>query len=183
MSLPNNIILIGFMGSGKTSTGKELSKLLGYNFWDMDQWIEGKIGKKVSKIFEENGEEYFRTQEAEAVNWLKNKKFLVISTGGGCWINQVNREKLKKIGWCVWLKISPEKALERIGTHLSQRPLLARSKKPLMEIKKIFSMRNPFYSLADVSFVTDDKRPKEIALEIIKALQEDHPIDLPPMQK
>jgi shikimate kinase len=179
MGLPNNIILIGFMGSGKTSTGKELGKLLEYNFWDMDQWIEEKNKKNISNIFTEKGEEYFRSQESEAVDWLKGKQRIIASTGGGSWVNQANREKLLKLGWCVWLKVSAEKALERIGMNLSQRPVLAQSKKPLIEINNILSFRNQFYSLAHTSVATDKKKPKEVALEILKILKEDQPFDLP----
>ncbi len=167
------------MGSGKTSTGKELAKLLKYNFLDMDQWIEEKNKKSVSKIFSDNGEEFFRSQEKEAVDWLKNKEKTIVSTGGGSWLDQANREILLKLGWCIWLKVSAEKALERIGLNLSQRPVLVQSKNSLMEIKNILLIRTPLYSLAHASVPTDDKKPKEIALEIIKVLQEDHSFDLP----
>ena len=166
------------MGSGKTSTGKELAKLLKLNFWDMDQWIEEKNKKSISNIFTEKGEEFFRLEETEAIDWLKNKESLIISTGGGVWVNQENRKKLLKLGWCLWLKVSPEKVLERIGLNLSQRPVLAQSKNPLIEIKNILSIRNPIYSLAHASIATDGKMPKDIALEIINSLQKDHPFDL-----
>ncbi len=183
MGFSNNIILIGFMGSGKTSTGKELAKLLKYNFWDMDQWIEEKNNKKVSEIFRERGEEYFRSQEREAVGWLKNKDHYIVSVGGGTWIDQENREKLLRLGRCIWLMVSPEKVLERIGSHLSQRPILAQAENPLREINNILSARIPFYSLAHLSFTTDEKKPKEIALEIVEALKEDNFFDLPTVQK
>jgi shikimate kinase len=183
MSLPNNIILTGFMGAGKTSTGKELARILNYHFWDMDQWIEEKNGKNVSEIFSKNGEKYFRSQEMESINWLKEKVSYVVSTGGGSWINQENRDKLLKMGWCVWLKVSPEKVLERIGAHLSQRPILAKSKNPLNEINEILSTRNPIYALAHTSFNTNEKKPREIALEIFKAFKEDRPFDLRSLQK
>jgi shikimate kinase len=179
MDFSNNIILIGFMGSGKTSTGKELAKLLKYNFWDMDQWIEGKNNKKVSEIFGEKGEGYFRSQEREAVDWLKNKDHYIVSVGGGTWIDQENREKLLRLGRCIWLIVSPEKVLERIGSHLSQRPILAQAKNPLREVNKILSTRTSFYSLAHLSFTTDEKKPKEIALEIVEVLKEDNFFDLP----
>jgi shikimate kinase len=183
MNLPNNVILIGFMGAGKTSTGKELARLLGYNFWDMDEWIEEKNGKKVAKIFEEKGEEYFRSQEKNAVAWLKSKKQYIVSTGGGTWVSEENRNRLLKMGWCIWLKVSAENVLRRVGTQSSQRPVLAKSNNLLRKINEILSERNPLYSQAHASFDTNQKKPKEMALEIIKVLKEDNPFDLRPMQK
>src|ERR1019366_1329407 len=108
-----------------------------------------------------NGEQFFRSQESEAVDWLANKDRIIASTGGGAWLDPLNREKLLKLGWCVWLKVSAENSLERIGMNLPQRPVLAQSKNPLIEINNILLIRNPSYSLAHACITTDRKKPKE----------------------
>jgi shikimate kinase len=178
MKLPPNIILVGFMGSGKTSTGKEIANLLNFSFLDTDNIIEEKNKKKVSDIFTEKGENYFRFQEKEVIDFLKNKKHSVISTGGGIWISEENRKILLKMGWCVWLKISAEKAFERIKSNLLQRPLISHTLNPMKKIEEMLSERIPLYSLAHISFETDKKSPREVALEIVKVLKEDKPFDL-----
>lgn len=179
MTLPTNIILIGFMGSGKTVTGKELSKMLRFRFWDMDQWIEEKTGEKIHVLFEKKGEKFFREQENEAVEWLAGQKDYVASTGGGAWLSQANRERLLTLGWCVWLKVTPEEAWKRVGPNLRQRPLLSRSVDPLEEIRSLLSRREPSYALAQAHFDTTGKSPAEVALEIFESLKKSRPFDLP----
>ena len=169
--------------SGKTSTGKELARLVSFDFLDTDHWIEEKNNGKISKIFQDNGEAFFREQEKEAVKWLKTRDHCVISIGGGAWVEEENRNALLGMGWCVWLKVSAEKAWQRIEGHLSQRPLLSKVGNPLETMKSMLTDRAPFYSMAHVSFNTADKNPKEVALEIFRTLKEEHPFDLPPVQK
>lgn len=183
MGLPPNIILVGFMGSGKTSTGKELANILGFQFLDMDQLIEEKTDKKIKTIFEEKGEPFFRNQEKEVIDQIRSKKHCIISTGGGAWINQENRELLLTLGWCVWLKVSAEKAWKRVSPHLLQRPLLTGHNASLKRLSDMLNTRDPLYSLAHHSFDTDEKNPKEAALEIFRVLKEEQPFDLPPVQK
>lgn len=166
-----NVILIGFMGSGKTSTGKELAQLLRFGFWDIDQWIEERMSKKIHELFRDEGELYFREKEKEAIQWFKGKKRFVVSTGGGIWINENNRKLLLERGLCVWLKVSPRQALDRIAHNLSQRPLLASEIDPLKTINKLMEERKDFYSQAHTSINTDGKQPKEVALEIVKKLK------------
>ncbi len=183
MKLPSNVFLVGFMGSGKTTTGKELAKMLGFRFLDTDQLIEQTSGKEIKAVFEEKGENYFRSEESRIIKSLNTKKNYVISTGGGAWLFEENRVELLKSGWCVWLKVSPEKALKRLGAHIHLRPLLASSADPLKTIKALLSERDKIYSIAHTSIDTNDKNPKEVAFEIIKKLKEEKPIDLPPMQE
>lgn len=179
MALPPNIILVGFMGSGKTVTGKELSKMLRFRFWDMDQWIEEKTGEKISTLFEKKGENFFREQENEAVQWLSHQSNHVASTGGGAWLSPTNRGKLLTTGWCVCLKVSAEEAWKRVGANLRQRPLLAHSVDPLQEIKSLLSQRENSYALAHAHFDTNGRTPQEVALEIFESLKTSSPFDLP----
>lgn len=178
MKIPPNVILVGAMGAGKTFTGKELSHLLGFQFWDMDQWIEQQCKRKIKEIFQDEGELYFRKKETEVVELLKDKKHYVISTGGGVWVEERNRAKLLNAGWCVWLKVSAKEVLRRVGPNLESRPLLASSPNPLITIEEILARREPLYSLAHARVETDGRDPKDIALEIHRLLLEAKPFDL-----
>jgi shikimate kinase len=172
-----NIILVGFMGSGKTSTGKEISKILGLRFWDMDKWIEKKNKEKIIKIFQKKGESFFRQQERKAVLWLSRQKNYVVSTGGGTWLQKKNREKLLESGWCVWLKVSAGDVWKRVGAHLEKRPLLSRSKDPKQKIRSLLSERNPHYALAHASVDTTEKNPRQVAVEVVKVFKKMKPFD------
>lgn len=183
MGLPSNVILVGFMGAGKTTTGKELARLMKVGFLDTDNWIEEKNGSKVSDIFNDRGEAFFRSQEKEAIEWLKTQDGRVVSMGGGAWMNAENRSALLGIGWCAWLKVSVEVAWKRVATHLSQRPILSKTANSFETLKSLWIERVPIYSLAPVSFDTDGKTSKEVALEIFERLKEEHPFDLPSLQK
>jgi shikimate kinase len=178
MNFPPNIVLIGFMGAGKSSTGKELAEILKFEFLDIDQWIEEKNKKRIPDIFEENGEAFFRDQEREAVKCVMSKKRAVISAGGGLWLDEKNRSLLKKMGWCVWLKVSPEVAWQRVGAFLDHRPLLSQSKDPLSAIKKILIERDSVYALAHANFDSDGKSPKEVSREILSFLKEKNILNL-----
>jgi shikimate kinase len=183
MKIPANVILVGFMGAGKTSTGKELARILKFDFWDMDQWIEDKNGKKVSEIFKEKGEIFFRAEEKAALLQVGGKERRVLSTGGGVWLDEENRARLLASGWCVWLKVSAEKAWQRIGPNVSQRPLLAQSTQPLKTLEDMLAARSPYYSMAHACFNTDGKSPREVANEIFEVLKKELPFDLPELQK
>lgn len=165
MPIPPNVILIGFMGSGKTTTGKQLSKIMRFRFLDMDRWIERKNKKTVRNIFKEKGEGYFRKEEKRAIRWLNSRNHYVISTGGGVWLDRENREKLLKMGMCVWLKVSAEEAFKRINPRLTKRPLLAGAKNPILKIKSLLRKRDPYYSLAHQRIDTKGKSPRVVALE------------------
>lgn len=178
MSLAPNIILVGFMGSGKTATAKEISKILGFRFWDMDQWIENETNENIQDIFKKKGEAFFRQLETKAVLWLKGKKNYVISTGGGAWLQEENRKNLLKSGWCIWLKVSAEGVWKRIGKHLEQRPLLTGTPNPQATIESLLNERNPYYSLAHISFDTSGKSPEQVAFEILETFKKTRPFNL-----
>lgn len=178
MKFPPVIILIGFMGAGKTSTGKDLAKLLLFDFLDTDHWIEEKNKKNIAQIFKENGENFFRSEEKKVIGWIRNHSKSVISIGGGLWMDEENRNQLLSLGWCVWLKVSPETAWKRVKMHLEQRPLLAQVKDPLAEIKSMMEKRDPIYQSAHSCFLTDDKDSKQVANEILKLLKRNSIIDL-----
>jgi shikimate kinase len=179
MECTPNIILLGFMGSGKTTTGKELAQLLNFRHWDMDLWIEEKNNMPISQIFESMGESYFRGEEIKALEWIRPQKRFVISLGGGAWLNQALRDSFLKIGWCVWLEVSSAQSFKRVESHISKRPLLAKKENLMEIIEQLLIQRTHLYSLAHATINTDQKTPKEVAQEIMGMLLKLKPFDLP----
>ncbi len=123
--LANNIILIGFMGSGKSSIGKQLATRLQYDYLDTDALVISKTGKSIAALFETEGEARFRACETETLEELSSssKKSFVLSTGGGIILSEQNRTILKSLGTVIWLNASPDVLFER-ATRKSHRPLL-----------------------------------------------------------
>ncbi len=165
----NNIILTGYMGSGKTTVGKALAKEYGMTFIDTDQLIEEKAGKSVSKIFEEFGEETFRDMETALLKELRMKSISnsVISTGGGIVQRKENCELLKEIGEVIYLEADSLTLYERVKND-DTRPLLKDAGDELKDrIDTMLSKREGFYKLsADHIIDTKGKTLKEIAEEV-----------------
>jgi len=161
-----NIILIGFMGSGKTVVGQLLAKELGLDFLDTDELIEKSEGRKISEIFRVEGEEHFRDLETEVLKTLQDYDNFVLSTGGGMVLRQANVDIFKTIGPVILLWAAPETIFARVQKE-THRPLLQVAD-PLAEIKKRLELRLPFYNAAaDWQVDTGQKDPGTIAKEII----------------
>jgi shikimate kinase len=145
---PKNIVLIGFMGSGKSTVGRELHNRLGYPLVDMDQTIEQRAGKPITAIFAEDGEEAFRNAETELLEELAkmDAPSHIISTGGGLVGRTRNRELLKKLGYVVWLHAPTDVIFERTSKN-SDRPLL-HGDDPRQRIQALLELRNPWYEAA-----------------------------------
>lgn len=167
----NNIVFIGFMASGKTTIGKSLAEKKGYSFIDTDEWISNKMNTPISEIFDKRGEEYFRQLETNTIKKLsKNFDNTIISTGGGLAIRKENARYLKDMGTVVFLKVSKEIVISRIGKN-EERPLLA-GEDPEKKIEALLKERNPIYEqLADVIIDTNNKSIKEIVDEVIETLR------------
>ena len=163
------IVLTGFMGTGKTSVGRELSRKLGYKFIDTDVLIEEREGMRISLIFKKKGEDYFREVERAMVEEVSQIKNAVIATGGGVIKNKQNVEDLGNRGIIVWLKADPEIILKRVMTEGGKRPLLD-VEEPLNEIKNLLEERLPLYEQADLCIDTNYITAEETALEIIERL-------------
>ena len=156
-----NIILCGFMGSGKSTIGNLLSKKMGMSFVDMDKYIEKQENKTVTQIFEENGEEYFREKEREASRLLGSKRGLIIAAGGGTLTFPENVEAFRENGRIVLLNVSPETVAERLKSD-NTRPLLEKPDK-LLAIKELFEARMPLYkSAADIVVDADQSYPSDL---------------------
>lgn len=164
----NSIILTGFMGSGKSTVGIRLSYRLKCVVEDTDKRIEREQGRTVNEIFATEGEAYFRNLETECLKkMLSEPGNRIISVGGGLPVREENRKLLKELGTVVYLRISPEKAYERLKEDDS-RPLL-KGEDPLGKIRKLMQEREPVYAeAADITVDVDDKDMEEI-LEWITA--------------
>lgn len=143
--LPKNIVLIGFMGSGKSTVGRELQQRLGYPLVDMDQVIEERAGKPITAIFADDGEAAFRAMETSLLRELADPSAprRIISTGGGVVGNAENRVLLRRMGYVVWLDASIEAILERTSKN-RQRPLL-HTDDPAAKIRELMAVREPLY--------------------------------------
>ena len=124
MSGNHILYIIGFMGSGKTTTGKRVASLLGWSFVDLDKKIEEHTGLKIPEIFSLHGEEHFRIVEAEALRSLDTETNTVISTGGGTPCYGSNMEYMLQTGLTIYLKLTPRQLMSRLSNSAEDRPLI-----------------------------------------------------------
>ncbi|MFA5352863.1 MAG: shikimate kinase [Thermodesulfovibrionales bacterium] len=160
-----NIVLTGFMGTGKTEVGKILAVRLGYSLIDADSEIEREQGVTITEIFQRSGEAGFRDIEADVIRRLSERERTVISTGGGAVLRQENMDNLRKKGVIVCLTASAEAIYNRICTDTG-RPLL-QVEDPKAKISELLAFRKPFYEKADIMIDTEGKTPGEVAEEIM----------------
>ena len=165
-----NVILIGFMGCGKSSVAVKLSYRLKQSMTDTDRWIEKKQGKRITEIFEQDGEEAFREMETQALQYLKeNAKNQVISVGGGMPVKEENRALMKEIGKVIYLRATAETLYERVKED-GARPLL-QCENPFERIQKLLEDRKAAYEeAADIIIDVDEKSFSQILFEIDRAL-------------
>jgi shikimate kinase len=165
------VALVGFMGTGKSRIGWELSRALALHFVDTDKVIERITGLTIPQIFELYGEPTFRAYETEIVDRCIALDEAVVSCGGGTFMNEENRHKLLERGPIVALRASPETIFER--TKRSTRPLL-QVPDPLGRINELLEMRKPFFDAAPIQVSTDGRYRKEVVAEIIARLEAWH---------
>jgi len=163
-----NLILIGFMGTGKTSVGMRVAKSLGWRFVDTDKLIVKQAGKAIPQIFADSGETRFRELETEVLEKCASASGQVISTGGGIVTVERNREILKEAGYVIWLKASPETIYERVRRNRN-RPLL-RTDNPLATIREMLSVRNELYEATrDLVISTDNLTMEETCFGVTES--------------
>lgn len=164
--LKHNVILIGFMGSGKTSVGKILAKRLSYRFYDTDSMLEHKSGDTISHIFSVHGEEYFRNMETDLLrDMLTGSDRMVISTGGGLPLREQNSKLLKEIGYVVLLKASKKTTVNRLMNDTT-RPLLAGGELE-EKVERLLNIRTPIYEKAAHKIITTDDRTIDDIVNLI----------------
>lgn len=167
-----HVILIGFMGCGKSTVGIRLSYRLRRVVEDMDKLIEKQAGKSISAIFKEDGEAAFREMETNCLKELVTlKEDRIISTGGGLPMKVENHELLKRLGCVVYLRITPQGVYKRLKDDTT-RPLL-QCEDPMAKIEELLSKRAPVYEqAADVIVDVDDKTMDEVLAELEEKLLE-----------
>ncbi len=165
-----NIVLVGFMGAGKTTVGRALARLTGRRFLDLDAWIVRQAGRSIETIFASEGEDFFRRLETEALASLASEKGMVLATGGGIVVRKENWPLLRSLGKVIYLKTRPETLRERLGDGAG-RPL-ARSGSGWEGVAALLEKRLPLYAQADLVVDTDASPPEEVARSIWRQLEE-----------
>lgn len=162
-----NIYLIGLMGAGKTTIGRQLARALKWPFYDSDKAIEESTGVDIATIFEFEGEEGFRDREQKMIQQLTQKNGIVLATGGGAILREQNRTLLKENGFVVYLQCSVERILERTRKDL-QRPLL-QTDNPKARIENLLAQRESLYlSCADYKIDTGAMQSKTVVNHILE---------------
>ncbi len=165
------IVLIGFMGAGKSSVGRTLARITGRRRFDTDEMIASRFGLTISQIFEKRGEERFRDAESEALEELSGEANAIIVTGGGIVVRQTNTARLRELGSVIFLTADEETLFRRISRRPT-RPLL-RTTDPRATLKELLQSRLPLYrAAADVEVDTSGLTHDEVARSILKRIEE-----------
>lgn len=167
--LSANIVLVGFMGTGKSTVGRVIAQKLGFHFIDTDDVIEQTSKAKIFDIFAEHGEVYFRDLESQAVKSVALMKNQVVATGGGVVLRSSNIDLLRTGGPIFCLNATPKAIWDRVRSSRS-RPLL-RGPNPLKKIETLLDKRAPYYALADHQIETTGVSIDRVANEIISYIE------------
>ncbi|AWH88566.1 MULTISPECIES: shikimate kinase AroK [Limnobaculum] len=170
MAEKRNIFLIGPMGAGKSTIGRQLAQQLNMEFVDSDHEIERRTGADIAWVFDVEGEEGFRDREEKVINELTEKQGIVLATGGGSVKSKETRNRLSARGIVVYLETTIEKQLARTQRD-KKRPLL-QVDTPREVLEALALERNPLYEeIADVTIQTDDQSAKVVANQIIQLIE------------
>ena len=164
-----NIVLVGFMGTGKTEVSKILAQRLKRPRFCTDDMIEFKAGEKIAKIFELEGEVYFRRLEADVIKAVSKDKNIIIDAGGGVVIDEHNVRHLKEHGVVFCLTARPEVILERTKAY-THRPIL-NAEDPYAKINELLGTRAEYYKRADYSIDTSDMTPDQVADKVLETME------------
>jgi shikimate kinase len=169
MSLPldvHRVLLVGFMGSGKSTVGPLLAARLGWRFVDFDATLEAEEGISVAEIFRTRGEAWFRNAESRIARELLARDRVVLGSGGGWGSSSQRLRGLPEGTVSVWLRVSPEEAVRRAAGAAGTRPLLT-GPDPLEEARRLLEERARGYAAAHVGVDTDGRTPKDVVEEIL----------------
>lgn len=170
MALTQNIFLVGPMGAGKSTIGRQLAGALGYSFWDSDQEIQRRTGVDIPTIFEFEGEAGFRQRERQVIDELSQGDRIVLATGGGAVLDEETRRDLTTRGLVVYLHCTPEQQYARTARDRN-RPLL-QSTEPLETLRGLMVIRDPLYrQVADLVVSTEKRSAGAVVREIRQHLE------------
>ncbi len=161
-----NLVLIGFMGTGKSVVGRALAARLGRPFVDVDEAIEREQGRPIRKMFAEQGEPVFRAAERAMIQRVTQRDGQVIAAGGGAVMDEENFSALSQRGWLVWLTAEPDVILQRIGDPAT-RPLL-NTADPRARVAELLALRQATYAKADAVVDTSRRTVEQVMHEIIR---------------
>ncbi|MEO0378747.1 MAG: shikimate kinase [Pseudomonadota bacterium] len=172
--LKKTIVMVGMMGAGKTAVGRALAHRIDVPFLDSDAEIEAAASRTVHEIFERDGEPFFRSKETQVISRLLETERCVLSTGGGAFLAQENRQNISDSGVSVWLNADLDLLWQRVR-HKDTRPLL-RTADPRATLAEICAARVPLYALADVAVTSlPDLTIDEMVNRVIAALVANRP--------
>ncbi|KFZ29386.1 shikimate kinase [Pseudidiomarina atlantica] len=168
MAEKRNIFLVGPMGAGKSTIGRQLARQLHLEFFDSDTEIERRTGADIAWVFELEGEEGFRAREEKVIEELTENTGIVLATGGGSILSKESRNRLSARGIVVYLQTPIEKQLARTQRD-KRRPLIAEAEDPRAVLEELAAIRNPLYEeIADVVVRTDEQNAKFVVDKIIE---------------
>ena len=163
----DNLILVGFSCSGKTTLGRNVARRLRLAFVDTDRFIEDMTGSTIPEIFRTEGEASFRAYEREAIARIMAGRNQVVSTGGGAFIDPENRDKLRKGNLVIHLQVRPETVVDRLRNSKSGRPRpLLESPDPLQRVVQLMADRKEAYAAAHVTIGVDNRTRYELVSEL-----------------
>jgi shikimate kinase len=163
----DNLILVGFSCSGKTTLGRNVARRLKLTFVDSDRFIEEMTGRTIPEIFREDGEAAFRAAEREAICRILQQHNQVVSTGGGAFVDPDNRQRMREGNLVIHLQVRPETVVDRLKNSRSGRPRpLLDSPDPLKRVIQMMADRKEAYSAAHVTIGVDDRTRYELVGEL-----------------
>lgn len=163
----DNLILVGFSCSGKTTLGRNVARRLRLTFVDTDRYIEDMTGRTIPEIFGADGESGFRAVEREAIQQIMQRRNQVVSTGGGAFVDPENRKRLRDGNLVIHLQVRPETVVDRLKNSRSGRPRpLLDSPDPLGRVVQLMADRKEAYSAAHVTIGVDDRTRYELVGEL-----------------
>lgn len=168
------IYLIGYMGCGKSTMGRNLSQMLGFSFIDLDKYIEGNYFKTIPQIFEEEGEDSFREKERACLHEVSGFEDVIVATGGGAPCFFDNMEHMNQTGFCVFLDIETRELADRLIKSKTERPLIKdKSPDQLVDfIEEMMKKRRPFYERARYVLKGKEIMPEDVIA--VTGLKKDH---------
>jgi shikimate kinase len=170
MNIPDNIFLVGPMGAGKSTVGRQLARALGKDFVDCDREIEIRTGASISLIFELEGEEGFRRREQAMLLELTERDGIVLATGGGAVLEAENRARLRARGYAIYLKATVDLLVERTARDRN-RPLL-QTDDPRARLESLLAEREPLYEqVADMTVKTNHRTARHVVREIVRRIE------------
>jgi shikimate kinase len=171
MKVPSNIFLIGPMGAGKSTVGRQLAKALNKEFVDCDREIEERTGVTIAIIFEVEGEEGFRKRERNMIEQLTERDGIVLATGGGVVLDEENRSRLRTRGFAIYLDAPIDLLIERTARD-RQRPLL-QTDDPKARLIDLANEREPLYrQVADMVVKTDRRTARHVVKELVRRISQ-----------